>query len=263
MRNPIYDLSNRAYDQLKGSNPEKFQFLITHYYWKEDKYCKEYIAQFSGAAVIFEKSVFQEDLKTCTYPFKKGTGNALTALPPWSCEQILILMVWAQLLILVSEKHSHSVGCNALPSAFPHYLSFKVPLKHQKVEVSNAIIPWLAAIIFCYNIQYILSNYASNHWFEISIRLRGDTHLQRDKDNNFVPGIDKLFTAPQIKGNISLKNRYTITAITKHLPHPDQGGMQTLKWLEWSSVWAQNTSFKGKKLLCYLLCSSGIRTFKS
>lgn len=88
MRNPIYDLSNRAYDQLKGSNPEKFQFLITHYYWKEDKYCKEYIAQFSGAAVIFEKSVFQEDLKTCTYPFKKGTGNAfldcLTTMELWT-----------------------------------------------------------------------------------------------------------------------------------------------------------------------------------
>lgn len=126
----------------------------------------------------------------------------MTALPPWSCEQILILMVWARLLILVSEDHSHSLGCNALPSAIPHYLSLKVALKHQKVEVSNAIIPWLAAIIFCYHIQFILSNYVSNHWFEMSIRLREDTHLQRDKDNNFVPGFDKLFTAPQIKGNI-------------------------------------------------------------
>ena len=28
------------------------------------------------------------------------------------------------------------------------------------------------------------------------------TRVQRDKDNNSVPGIDKLFTAPQIKGNI-------------------------------------------------------------
>lgn len=204
MRNPTYNPSNRAYSQLKGLNPEKFQFqlLITHYYWKEEKYYKEYIAQFSGRAVMFEKSVFQEDLKTCICHFRKRTGNALTTLPPWSCEQILILMVWAQLLILVSENHSHSVGCNALPSAITRYLSLKVALKHQKAEVSNAIISWLAAIIFCYDVQFILSNYVSNHWFEISIRLGGDTHLQRDKDNNFVPGIDKLFTASQIKGNI-------------------------------------------------------------
>jgi len=36
----------------------------------------------------------------------------------------------------------------------------------------------------------------------MSLRLRGDTHLQRDKYNNSVPGIDKIFSASQIKGNI-------------------------------------------------------------
>lgn len=46
VRKPTYDSSNRVYNPLKGSNPEKFQFqsLITHYYWKEENYCKEYIA---------------------------------------------------------------------------------------------------------------------------------------------------------------------------------------------------------------------------
>lgn len=73
--------------------------------------------------------------------------------------------------------------------------------------MTNAIISWLAAIIFYYDIQFILSKYVSTHWFEISIRLRGDTHLQRDKDNNSVTGIDKLFTAPQIKGNICMKEQ--------------------------------------------------------
>lgn len=69
MRNLIYDPSNRAYNQLKGSNPGKFQFqfLITHYYWKEENYYKEYIAQFSGIAVIFDKSVFHKKIWKPTF----------------------------------------------------------------------------------------------------------------------------------------------------------------------------------------------------
>lgn len=49
------------------------------------------------------------------------------------------------------------------------------------------------------------------------------------------------------KETFAWKNRYTITAIAKYLPHPGQRATQMLKWLEWSRVWAQNTNLKKKK----------------
>lgn len=179
----------------------------------------------------------------------------MTALPPWSCEQIPILMVWAQLLILVSENHSHSVGCNAFSSAIPHYLSLKAALKHQKVEVSNAIISWLAAIFFFFFMIFSLfcQTMLAITDLKYPLSLEGTDIYKEIKITILCEALISYLLHHKSKEIFSLKNRYTITAITKHLPHPDQRGMQTLQCLEWSSVWAQNMSFKTKNY-CVSYC---------
>lgn len=91
--------------------------------------------------------------------------------------------------------------------------------------MTNAIISWLVTITF-YSVYFVKLLVLTDLKYPLGLE---GTYIYREI---------KIILCQALKGNslhhkpketFSLKNRYTITAITKDPPHPGQRGMQMFK----------------------------------